>query len=313
MRWWSIMTVALLLVAIPAGAFYWDSRVGKVEASQAPPPAADTGSPPVAAEPEPAPVLQPEPPWPKAAPLEAAVTQAMKGFSGRYSVVVHDLTTGKQWSRNAAERYHPASTIKMPVTLFALEQYRAGELKWDDYIEYTPADFESPGGGAFETSPFGGWYPVENLVGRSLRYSNNVAVNMLGRHLGWRNIEAWTRTIGGDLNRTEAGSPEVTPMSELGWWLHLERIAREDPKAAELLLTPLREVAYDGRIAAGLPEGVPYLHKFGSLHPNFHDGGWIMGPKPFLLIVMTGDTSEQDADTYIPAVAAAVYKVMEEE
>ena len=317
-KWWAIAVAALVL--IPAAAIYLDDWPRHAEAETLDLPAVvgtppvGTGATPVGGSQEPAlPTVveaPPKPAWEKAPALEAAVARAMEGFSGTYSVVVHDLTTGDEWFINPYLRYHPASTIKMPVTLYALEQYRAGKLGWQDLITYTEADFESPGGGAFETSPFGGRYPVENLVGRALRYSNNVAVNMLGRHLGWENIRTWSRSINGDLGREQDGSPVVTAMSELGWWLHLEKLSREDPKNAELLLQPLREVAYDGRIAAGLPEGVEYLHKFGSNEGNFHDGAWIMGEKPFMLIVMTQGGREDEADATIAQVAAEVYKVM---
>lgn len=316
----SLLVMAALLVLIPAGALYLDGRPGKAEAFDkvfvpAVPPAevrvaAVSPQPAVKSDTPPAPPRPPEPVWEKAAALSAAVARALDGFSGEYSVVVHDLRSGRQWAVNPGQRYHPASTIKMPVTLYALEQYRAGKLGWQDGITYTRADFESPGGGAFETAPFGGVYPVENLVGRALRYSNNVAVNMLGRHLGWEQIRAWTRTIQGDLYKGEDGLPQVTAMSELGWWLHLERLSRTDAKNAELVLQPLREVAYDGRIAAGLPDGVKYLHKFGSYNGYYHDGGWIMGDTPFLLVMMTHGAREGEADAAIATVARAVYEVM---
>lgn len=234
----------------------------------------------------------------------------MSDFPGRYSVAVQDLTTGERWVLGADDRYHPASTIKMPVTLFALNQYRSGKLRWSDVIEYTRADFESPGGGAFETAPFGGLYPVENLVNRALMYSNNVAVNMLGRHLGWNNIREWTRTIGGELYRREDGAPEVTVLSELGWWLHLNQLMRQEPKAADLIVGPLRKVAYAGRITAGLPSGTDHLHKFGSYNGNFHDGGVIFTERPYALVIMTGGAREYEADAAIARTSAAVYKVM---
>lgn len=323
MRKWKYLVAAALLF-VPAAALYLDAASIPADASDVhivEPPAVQTPtvqSPPVQAPAPQKPVVQappakapaPRSSWEKAPALQSAVDKAMAGFPGRYSVVVQDLKSGQRWAVGADERYHPASTIKMPVTLYALEQYRAGKLGWQDMITYTQADFESPGGGAFETSPFGGQYPVENLVNRALMYSNNVAVNMLGRHLGWENIRAWTRTIGGDLYRLEDASPEVTPMSELGWWLHLEKVSRQDPKSAELILNPLRNVAYDGRIAAGLPAGVKYLHKFGSYNGYYHDGGWIQGDKPYFLIVMTHGAREDEADTYIAEVSGAVYSVM---
>lgn len=233
----------------------------------------------------------------------------MADFPGEYSVVVKEIQTGHQFALNADLPYHPASTIKLPVTLYTLEQYRAGRANWQDLIEYTPADYESPGGGAFEESPFGGLYPIENLVNRSLIYSNNVAVNMLGRHFGWSNIEAWSRSIAGDIRRVD-GQLQVTAMSELGWWLHLEKLSREDPQSAELLLQPLRQVTYDGRITAGLPPGTPHLHKFGSYDGNFHDGGMIFTEQPYVLVILTHGADEAEADSAIARLSGAIYRVM---
>lgn len=298
--------VAAFLAGILLAVFLGFQLMNAAPVAVAPPTPPVEQAKPEPAPPEPAPAV-----WDKAAVLEAAVQKSMADFPGRYSVVVHELPSGKAWSLNADARYHPASTIKMPVVLYALEQHRAGKLGWQDLITYTEADYESPGGGAFEQAPFGGRYPVENLVNRAIKYSNNVAVNMLGRHLGWNNIRAWTRTMNGELYRLSDGMPEVTPMSELGWWLHLNRVAHEDPTRAELVLRPLREVEYDGRIAAGAPAGVKYLHKFGSFDGNYHDAGIIYAERPFVLVVMTDGATVDEADAAIAAVTAAICKVMD--
>lgn len=328
---WGVASAAVLAL-IPAVALYWQGEFRNASAASAvTPPASVVVAPAPAPTQAPAPVPTQAPApvpaqasvptpapvptvivsdWSKAAQLEAAVTRAMADFPGQYSVVVQDLNSGKRWARGGDDRYHPASTIKMPVSLYALEQYRSGKVSWQDTITYTQVDFESPGGGAFETAPFGGQYPVENLVNRALQYSNNVAVNMLGRYFGWENIRTWSRTINGELYRTADGTPQVTALSELGWWLHLNKLSREDPKAAELLLNPLRNVAYDGRIPQGLPNGVSYLHKFGSYNGYYHDGGIVFASQPYALIVLTRGGTEDQADTAIAGVSAAVYQVL---
>lgn len=322
MKKWVIVPAAVLLL-LPAVVLWWEGGVRPANASpgrtsisrtqhipSSAQPVAEFAPPAPAAPPVAAPRPDPISTWAQAPALKAAVDVTMANFSGRYSVIVQDLQTGERFTVNAQDRYHPASTIKLPVTLYALEQYRAGKLGWQDSIVYTEADFESPGGGAFETAPFGGVYPVENLVGRALRYSNNVAVNMLGRRLGWENIRTWTRSIGGDLYRRDDGTPEVTALSELGWWLHLDKVSRADPRPAELVLQPLREVAYNGRIAAGLPEGVNYLHKFGSYDGYYHDGGIVYTARPYVLVVLTGGAQEHEADSAIARLSAEVYKAM---
>ncbi|MEW8978519.1 MAG: serine hydrolase [Symbiobacterium sp.] len=242
--------------------------------------------------------------------LAEAVTQAMADFPGEYSVAVEDLTTGAQWLLNADRRYHPASTLKLPVALYALEQYRAGEIGWEDLIEYTERDVEPPVG-PFETAAFGNRFPVGDLVGWSLSNSNNIAVNMLGRHLGWGNIELWTASIGGRLTHEER-LPRASALDVLHWWGHLHRLAQEDPEVAELVVQPLRDVTYRGRISAGLPEGVPHLHKYGSYDGNYHDSGIVYGDRPFILVVMTDGAPLAEADAAIARVTAAVYQVLTE-
>lgn len=252
----------------------------------------------------------PTPVDPRWAPLQASLEAYLDPFGGRWAAVVVDLADGARWEYNAAERFHPASTIKMPVNLFALHEHMAGRFDWETLITYTPDDFESPGGGAFETSPFGGQYPASNLVYRSLVYSNNVAVNMLGRTLGWERIRDFTRTIGGNLYRNPDGSPAITASSAAGWWLHLLMIEREAPAKAELLLGPLREVDYDGRIAAGLPAGTPYLHKFGSYDGHFHDTGVILGARPYVLVILTEGMEEYLADEAIAGASRIVWEFL---
>jgi beta-lactamase class A len=301
------------LTLVRATTLQWDGQVAPAlpplqdrPASAAPPGApapSSTGNTP-AQEPE-----AKEKVWARAPELEAAVAKAMKDFPGRYSIAVQDLTSGERWVLNPDERYHPASTIKVVVSLYALEQYRAGKLKWSDTIAYTPADYE-PGSGSLEKASYGSRYSVEDLVGRALRHSNNIAVNMLGRHLGWQNIRDWSRTIDGELYRRPNGMPEVTLLSVLNWWLHLYRLSQTDPENAELLLKPLREVTYTRRIGAGLPKGVPHLHKFGSYDGNFHDSGIIYSERPYALVILTRGASEKQADAAIARATAAIHRVM---
>lgn len=241
--------------------------------------------------------------------IAEAVNRAMADFPGEYSIALEDLSTGQLWLHNADRLYHPASTLKLPVALYALEQYRAGNIGWQDLIEYTPADYETPGAGAFETAEFGELYPIEDLVNRSLIYSNNVAVNMLGRHFGWGNIELWTETIGGSLVH-ENRLPRASAVTVLHWWKHLHRLSQEDPDMADLIVGPLREVTYRGRITAGLPQGVPHLHKYGSYDGNYHDSGIVYTTRPYVLVVLTGGAPVEEADAAIARVSAEIYRVM---
>ncbi|HWI60209.1 MAG TPA: serine hydrolase, partial [Symbiobacteriaceae bacterium] len=77
----------------------------------------------------------------------------------------------------------------------------------------------------------------------------------------------------------------------------------------EVILTALRGVTYTGRIAAGTPEPAQVTHKFGSVDDYFHDGAIVWAGRPYLLVVMTGEAGEGEADWVIEHVAAVVWEV----
>ncbi|MFS8640536.1 MAG: class A beta-lactamase-related serine hydrolase [Symbiobacteriaceae bacterium] len=238
-----------------------------------------------------------------------AVNRAMADFPGEYSIALEDLLTGQRWLHNADRLYHPASTVKVPVALYALEQYRAGKLDWQDVIPYTEADREPPLIGAFETAEFGDTFAIGDLVRWSLAYSDTAAVNMLGRRLGWGNIERWTESIGGRLTH-ENRLPRASALSVLHWWRHLHVLSYTDPERASLVVRPLMEATYRGRITAGLPDGVPHLHKYGTYENSYHDSGIVYAARPYILVVLTEGAPLQEADAAIARLSAEIYRVM---
>ena len=122
-------------------------------------------------------------------------------------------------------------------------------------------------------------------------------------------IELWTETIGGRL-RHENRLPLASARSVLAWWRHLHRLSLEAPEQATRVVRPLMEAPYRDRITAGLPEGVPHLHKFGSYKGNYHDSGIIYTTRPYILVVLTAGAPLEEADAAIARVYAEIYRVM---
>lgn len=246
--------------------------------------------------------------WPERQ-LQQAVTESMAGFSGRYSVAVTDLAGNRAWYYAPEARYHTASLVKVPVALHAFAQHRAGRMSWDSTIAYLSSDYE-PSDSRLGVPQPGDELPVGLLVDAALRKSDNIAVNMLGRHFTWDAVRAFTRTISAELERGQNGEPLATVKAAAAWWQHLARIARADAEAEQALLEPLRRATYRGRISAGLPGGTPHAHKYGSFGSAYHDSGLIEVPHPYVLVVMTEGATEAEASAAIARVTAAVHRVM---
>jgi beta-lactamase class A len=246
---------------------------------------------------------------PRWAHLNQVVRETAAGFEGRLSVVAVDLTTGDRYEFRPHDRYLPASTFKLPVVLCITQAIDRGELTWESLVEFTPADNDTVGQGGFATAPYGGLYPVRNLVNRSIISSNNVAVKMLARTLTWEGLARCTESMGGMVTRTEEGSTSVTAADEAAWWLALWRMKQEKPALAENLLSPLWQVTYRGRIQAGTPRPDLVTHKFGTYPPYENDGAIIWGDRPYILVVMSYGGDHNTIDGTIAKIATAAWPV----
>jgi beta-lactamase class A len=240
-------------------------------------------------------------------PLDKAVREIAGGMDGRMSVVAIDLTSGARYEFRPNDRYYPASTFKLPVTLCTVEAIDRGDLAWDTLVTFTPEDDDTVGQGGFATVEYGTKWPVRNLLDRSIISSNNVAVKMLARTLTLDGLAACTAKIGGMVTRNEQGSTPVSARDEAAWWLHLWQMKQERPKVAENLLSPLRRVTYTGRIQDGTPRPDLVTHKFGTYSPYEHDGALIWGDRPYILVVMTYTHDHYGIDWTISRVAAAAW------
>lgn len=239
--------------------------------------------------------------------LDKRVRELAASFSGRMSVVAVDLTTGARYEFRPNDRYYPASTFKLPVSICTVEAIERGELKWDTLVTFTKEDDDTVGQGGFADAQYGSKWPVRNLLDRSLISSNNVAVKMLARTLTWEGLGRCTEQLGGMVTRTEAGSTAVTARDEAAWWLAVWRMKQERPKVAENLLNPLRRVTYLGRLQAGTPRPDLVTHKFGTYPPYEHDGAIVWGERPYLLVMLTYGGDHVGVDATFEAVARAAW------
>jgi beta-lactamase class A len=241
-------------------------------------------------------------------PLDETVRKIAADFPGRISVVAVDLESGARYEFRPHDRYLPASTFKLPVTLCIVQAIDRGELSWDSLVTFTPEDDDTVGQGGFATAPYGGQYTVRNLLDRSIISSNNVAVKMLARTLTWDGLARCTEALGGMVTRTDEGSTPVTAPDEAAWWLALWRMHQSQPALAENLLVPLRQVPYRGRIQAGTPRPDLVTHKFGTYPPYENDGAIIWAERPYILVVMTYGGDHLTVDQPIMAIAEAAWR-----
>lgn len=239
--------------------------------------------------------------------LQAAVADALDGFEGHASVVVHNLEDGRYAARNESESYYAASTFKAAVLLEAYRQRDAGELDFDRKVKleekYTENDL-----GTLEYLELHANDEItvrDALKGMIVVSDTSLAV-MLVDVVGSNRIDAMLRSIGAT---TMTVNDRGLPVTSLDLAQLMIAIASGQGVAAESrdeMLSLMAQEWFTEGIAAGLPEGAAYSHKSGNLGTATHDAAIVWGPAgPYVIVVMTDGSGGW---TPIADVSAAVWQ-----
>lgn len=246
-------------------------------------------------------------------PFESAVLtqilrQQVKGKAGTVGVYVTDLPTGRTASINPNAQFYGASTLKVPIAMAVLKQVDEGRLSLDDRIAYREEDFQAGAGSLQATIKPGDRISVRELLRLMITISDNIARNMLERHVG----SDYVREYMTELGATPPYDPVtrlVTPygMNNVLIALDTNRSGLSD-ESTKLLLEWMKSTTLR-RISAKLPEEQVFVaHKTGSWPGEFHDFGLVYAPdRSHAISIFVKGLPEPEAEELIADIAAAVY------
>ena len=246
------------------------------------------------------------------------------------SVAFHDLETGRELLINPDVKYHPASTMKVPVMMEVFRQAWEGKFKLDGRIpvrnEFTSIadaskfslDRESDGDQTLYKKQE---ETIRELVRLMIVRSSNLATNLLIELVGAKNVTKSMRTIGAkdmlvlrgveDNRAYEKGLNNSATARSL--MVIMRRIAEgkavSKTDSAEMARI-LSEQEFNEGIPAGLPPGTKVAHKTGWITNIYHDAAIIYPPhrKPYVLIVMTrGIPDVKQAHQLVAAISGAIH------
>ena len=220
-----------------------------------------------------------------------------------------DAKPGDEILINPTLRFHAASTMKVPVMIEVFRQADVRRLKLDDKVlvtnQFTSIQDGSPFLLAATEDSDGETYKAlgkrlsyRQLIEASITVSSNLATNILIEHLGARNIQATSDTMGAsgmqvlrgveDQKAFDAGKNNTT--DALGLLTLFEAIGKgkavSAKSSAEMLEILKRQKFVDG-IPAGLPAGTAVAHKTGFITRIHHDAGLVYSARPYVLVILT--------------------------
>jgi len=240
--------------------------------------------------------------------IDARVAQVPGAIVG---VSYRDLQTGDSLDVNAADSFHAASTMKVPVMIELFRQAERGWIRLDQ-----PLLLVNQFGSIVDGSPFsvdagddsdslmytrvGQRVPVRELLERMIVRSSNLATNALIAVVGAERANATAHDLGAarikvlrgveDQKAFDAGLSNSTTSGDLAVLMRAieENRAASAQSCAEMRAILLRQEFNDG-IPAGVPPGTPVAHKTGQITAVLHDAAIVYprGRKPYVLVVLT--------------------------
>jgi beta-lactamase class A len=226
--------------------------------------------------------------------------------------------------------FHAASTMKVPVMIELFRQAAVGEASLDERLPVVNEFHSIVDGNPYALSAgddseaelytrVGTTMTLRALCEPMITVSSNFATNLLIERLGARAVQRTVRDLGADGMHVLRGV-EDTKAFEQGMnnsttaralMILLDRIAREEAVDAassrEMLAILLRQQFNDG-IPAGLPAGTRVAHKTGSITKINHDAAIVLGPNPFILVVLVrGLEDEKQSKALMASITRVLY------
>lgn len=246
----------------------------------------------------------------------------------------YDAETTLQWSYNADQYFHAASTMKLAVLLTVFRQVEYGELTLDapvhirnrfvSIVNQEPFMLDL----ASDADPDVYGHLGQTLTVRELAYwmitkSSNLATNLLVDVVGIPTIQLaldemeidGVKILRGveDQAAFEAGLNNEVTANGL---LKLLRLIAEERAysrtASEEMLQILLDQQYRSGIPAGLPKAARVAHKTGNISTVHHDAGivFLEKRKPYVLVILTQFSADTSRGTAVADVSRDVYNTM---
>jgi len=122
------------------------------------------------------------------AALTAKLQSTIAGFQGHVSFYAHDLASGKTVAINADKPVATASVIKLAILYEALQQIRAGRVRFDDRLMIRKDD-QVPGSGVLLFFDTPETITFKDALTLMIAISDNTAANLSMDHVGIGNID----------------------------------------------------------------------------------------------------------------------------
>lgn len=228
-------------------------------------------------------------PWnPDYEPLKARLQEYLNGLGTKaeWGIFFKDLTSQNAMGIQEDLPVPAASTVKVPVVLYAATLASQGKLSWSEQLTYrADRDWRGGAGSLQFTAKDGDAFTVRELAEKAITESDNVAWKMLERRLGLENIAAFMRDIGG--TNVYPGWQNVSTARDMVTYMQATLdFAGKNPEHGQDILHWLSNTIWNTGLNRFITE-VEVGHKEGDITGVSNDMGVVFANHPYLIAIMS--------------------------
>ena len=233
------------------------------------------------------------------------------------SVYFRDLMNGPWFGINEKEPFTPASLLKVPIVMAALKQAERDPSFLSRRIRNTLSEDRNRPQMVKPAAVLaaGEQYPVEELIRRSIVYSDNNAAALLAKTVDEGILLQTYRDLGVKAPRLNIQYPFLPVKMYASFFRILFNASYLERADSQRALEYLAQSDYRNGLVAGVPPYILVAHKFGEhaewgpgAWKQLHDCGIVYYPgHPYLLCVMSRGTDFSALDDIITEISALTY------
>lgn len=212
----------------------------------------------------------------------------------------YDLTTGRKININSDNTFIAASTVKVGMNMVLFDMIASGEISPNEALQFTEDNYEE-GTGILQDQDLSKPISIMELSEYSIKYSDNIATNMIISRIGYENMR---NKIDSKLGHaTDHSDNYMTPADEATLLNQLYTNLNKNPYYTNLIEV-MKNTAFHDRLDLYLPHEI-VAHKIGNYGSYTNDVGIIYTSNPYVLSVYTKNLP--DAEETIAEISKMVY------
>ncbi|WHY66373.1 serine hydrolase [Neobacillus sp. SuZ13] len=238
--------------------------------------------------------------------VSVELNKYIKKSGGLVMLQYQDLVTGETFQIKGKTSSRAASTIKLPLALYIMEQAAKGKINLNQKLKYKSYHYYG-GSGVIQKDKVGTSYTIRDLVKKVMIYSDNIAFIMLKERVGQQNFIKYMKSVGGKY--AYPNGQNLTSAKDLTIYAkRLYLFSNKSPLGKELV-GYLKKTVYNTTIPRGI-KGTAVAHKVGMIPMDriYNDAAIVYDKNPYVLAIMTRGISYEKSQKVIAGLAAIVNK-----